>query len=365
MLDDPRLNRPAWRGRTNVDALTIACIERAEQMVGHEFVVTQGSYQAGHGDENSAGTHDLGGVVDLRWCGHPGCVLALRKAGMIATWHRTPAQGPWPHHIHAVVRDHPHQAASAQRQTGAVMAGRNGLVNNGPDDGPQLSPWPRPVWPWPPPTADPLDVVVFNAASAMPSDRSSLAGRILASARSKGDLLIGCECDDLEPDQVRQILGTAWWFRHRQADVRDGGFIAGRRDRTRPSNTRSVFGAPASPVNAERHVLLVDVEVDDAAWLRGVGAFHVPRWREGGQQAAEIMVRNTRDLTAALLGGDLNIRRTAVRNRYPNRAVRSTEVLHLLGDRSKVELGPARPFNLLAGTDADDHPGLRVRVTLK
>ena len=147
-MPDPRLARPTWRGRTNVDALTIACIEHAEEIGGHEFTVTQGSYQSGGGDPLSAGTHDLGGVVDLRWCGHGYCILALRQAGM-AAWHRTPAQGPWPDHIHAVVIGHPDLADSALRQVGAYLDGRNGLANNGPDDGPRPNPIARPVWPWP------------------------------------------------------------------------------------------------------------------------------------------------------------------------------------------------------------------------
>jgi len=146
---DPRLERRAWRGRTNVDALTRACIEHAESIAGHEFTITQGSYQGGAGDVNSAGTHDGGGVVDLRWCGHAKCVKALRKAGMFA-WHRTPAQGPWPHHIHAGVIGHPRLAAGAKAQESAYLQGRNGLKNNGADDGPQLKPIPRPVWPYPP-----------------------------------------------------------------------------------------------------------------------------------------------------------------------------------------------------------------------
>lgn len=145
-MTDPRLARPLWRGRTNVDALTVAAIEHAERIGGHEFVVTQGSYQAGAGDPNSAGTHDRGGVVDLRWCGHAGCILALRKAGMFA-WHRTPAQGPWPDHIHAGVMGHPLLASGAALQQASYQAGRNGLAGNGPDDGPRLSPIPRPVWP--------------------------------------------------------------------------------------------------------------------------------------------------------------------------------------------------------------------------
>ena len=156
MSTDPRLARPEWRGRTNVDALTIACIEHAEQIallrtpqLAHQFVVTQGSYQAGHGDPKSAGTHDLGGVVDLRWCGHVTCIRALREAGF-AAWHRTPPQGDWPDHIHAVVIGHPMLANVAEEQVDDYLIGRNGLAHSGLDDGPRLSPIPRPVWPWPP-----------------------------------------------------------------------------------------------------------------------------------------------------------------------------------------------------------------------
>lgn len=155
-MTDARLARPMWRGRTNVDALTVACIEHAEQIVrqdrpdiAHPFFVTQGSYQAGAGDPKSAGTHDRGGVVDLRWCGHTYCLRALRMAGM-AAWHRTPKQGPWPDHIHAVVIGHPLLANLADEQVDDYLVGRNGLAHSAPDDGPRLSPIPRPVWPWPP-----------------------------------------------------------------------------------------------------------------------------------------------------------------------------------------------------------------------
>lgn len=154
-MTDPRLARPLWRGRTNVDALTIACIEHAEAImrrahpqIAHLFDITQGSYQAGSGDPNSAGTHDEGGVADAAWCGHVECVWALRKAGMFAS-HRTPEQGPWPHHIHAVVVGHPLLAPLAADQVDDYLAGRNGLAGHAPDDGPRITPIPRPVWPWP------------------------------------------------------------------------------------------------------------------------------------------------------------------------------------------------------------------------
>jgi hypothetical protein len=144
-----------WRGRTNVDALTISCIEHAEAIVrvhapaiAHQFVVTQGSYQGDAGDPDSAGTHALGGAVDLEWCGHPACYIALREAGMFM-WHRTPEQGDWGHHFHGAPLDHPFMAAALARQQAAYLNRRNGLRSNGPDDGPRLDPIPRPVWPWP------------------------------------------------------------------------------------------------------------------------------------------------------------------------------------------------------------------------
>ncbi len=145
-MPDDRLDRPYWRGRTNVDAITINGVERAERISGHEFVVTQGSYQSGGGEPLSAGTHDLGGVVDLRWCGHISCIKALREAGF-AAWHRTPAQGPWPDHIHAVGIGHPYLAPVAARQVESYRAGRNGLASNGADDGPRIDPIPSLQWP--------------------------------------------------------------------------------------------------------------------------------------------------------------------------------------------------------------------------
>lgn len=143
-MSDPRLARPLWRGRTNLDALTIAALEYAEKIAGKQFVVTQGSYQSSVAA--SAGTHDRGGAVDLRWStvGNSG-VLALRKAGF-AAWHRTPAQGGWVDHVHAVLVGHPDLAPSAARQVTAYRNGRNGLANNGPDDGPRLNPIPIYRW---------------------------------------------------------------------------------------------------------------------------------------------------------------------------------------------------------------------------
>lgn len=151
-MTDPRLARPNWRGRTNVDALTIAALKHAEEMLGYELAITQGSYQGSVAA--SAGTHDKGGALDLSTRGMTSAqktrvVLCLRRAGF-AAWLRKPSQGPWKEHIHAVVIGHPLLAPAAARQVTAYLARRNGLANNGPDDGPRLDPIPRPVWPWSP-----------------------------------------------------------------------------------------------------------------------------------------------------------------------------------------------------------------------
>lgn len=153
-MTDARLERPLWRGRTNVDAYTIAWVEHAEDVVrrnwpeiAHSFNVTQGSYQGDGGDPNSGTTHRLGGVVDLSWCGHDNCLWALRIAGGFA-WHRTPDQGNWPHHIHGGPRLHPFQDDALHRQELSYDADGNGL--GGADDFRRPNPIPDPVWPWPP-----------------------------------------------------------------------------------------------------------------------------------------------------------------------------------------------------------------------
>lgn len=61
-------------------------------------------------------------------------LTALREAGLIA-WLRTPAQG-FDEHIHFVELASKTLAPSAARQVTAYLAGRNGLKDNNPDDGP-------------------------------------------------------------------------------------------------------------------------------------------------------------------------------------------------------------------------------------
>ena len=95
--------------------------------------VTQGGYNRG-GVAASAGTHDGGGVIDTGQ--YSDAALRVWRSWGVITWHRTPAQG-FSHHAHGVWHDCPHQSAGAQAQVDAYFAGRNGLANNGRDDGPR------------------------------------------------------------------------------------------------------------------------------------------------------------------------------------------------------------------------------------
>lgn len=128
-------------GGETVNARTDAMLTEAEQRLGLAFELDQGSYNPG-GDPTSAGTHDGGGVVDLavRDLSDPDeAVEVLRTVGF-AAWYRTPAQGDWPAHIHAVAISDPDLAGPAQHQVGDYYLGRNGLADEGPDDGPQVTP---------------------------------------------------------------------------------------------------------------------------------------------------------------------------------------------------------------------------------
>jgi hypothetical protein len=105
------------------------------------LVVEQGSYNPG-GDPTSAGTHDGGGAVDLRVTGmttqtRTDVVRTLRTVGF-AAWLRSPAQGDWPWHIHAVVISDTDLSTHAQHQAGDYCLGLNGLSGRGPDDGPRV-----------------------------------------------------------------------------------------------------------------------------------------------------------------------------------------------------------------------------------
>ncbi|GAB3463751.1 peptidoglycan-binding domain-containing protein [Kineococcus endophyticus] len=136
----------ATGGRTTVqgfacNARTLAMLQAARRRAAVPVVVEQGSYSPG-ADPTSAGTHDGGGALDLDAEGltpaqRRALVTALREVGF-AAWLRTPAQGRWPLHVHAVAVSDPDLSRPAADQVGDYHEGRNGLANGAPDDGPAV-----------------------------------------------------------------------------------------------------------------------------------------------------------------------------------------------------------------------------------
>jgi peptidoglycan hydrolase-like protein with peptidoglycan-binding domain len=137
--------RVTYHGAT-MNTRTKAMLVEAERLLGRDLVITQGSYRPG-GDPSSAGTHDGGGALDISVSGmstatQTEVVRRLRQVGF-AAWRRTPAQGDWGPHIHAMAVSDTDQSPAAQHQSGDYYLGRNGLANREPDDGPQV---PKVTW---------------------------------------------------------------------------------------------------------------------------------------------------------------------------------------------------------------------------
>jgi peptidoglycan hydrolase-like protein with peptidoglycan-binding domain len=133
--------RLTYHGAT-MNTRTKAMLVKAEDVLGRQLGITQGSYNPG-GDPDSAGTHDGGGVLDISVSGmtestQTTVVRRLREVGF-AAWRRTPSQGDWGFHIHAVAISDTDQSPAAQHQAGDYYLGLNGLANKGPDDGPQVT----------------------------------------------------------------------------------------------------------------------------------------------------------------------------------------------------------------------------------
>lgn len=126
-----------------MNARTKAMLLAAERLLGRQFSVTQGSYSPGE-DPTSAGTHDGGGALDLAVDGltsaqRTSAVRRLRQVGF-AAWLRTPSQGSWPYHIHAIALADTDLSTPARNQAGDYYLGFNGLADRGPDDGPAVDP---------------------------------------------------------------------------------------------------------------------------------------------------------------------------------------------------------------------------------
>jgi hypothetical protein len=125
-------------GGKRVDTRTRSMLAAADAKVAWSLTVTQGSYTSSN--DASAGTHAGGGAVDVsvngldndqRWQ----TVKALRTVGF-AAWLRTPSQGHWPYHIHAIAVSDPDLSESARNQVHDYYFGKNGLKSHRPDDTP-------------------------------------------------------------------------------------------------------------------------------------------------------------------------------------------------------------------------------------
>lgn len=125
-----------------INKRTQRMLTEAQSRLGARLVLEQGSYNPG-GDPTSAGTHDGGGVVDISvksmsTTTRAQVVRQLRKVGF-AAWLRSPAQGNWPWHIHAVAISDTDLSSQAQHQVGDYYLGKNGLANQAADDGPRVT----------------------------------------------------------------------------------------------------------------------------------------------------------------------------------------------------------------------------------
>jgi hypothetical protein len=130
--------RIRWRGK-QLNKRTVAMIQAAEKLARFQFTIVQGSYNSG-GVAASAGTHDGGGAIDvaadqLNAAQRKAVVLALRQVGF-AAWLRTPAQGNWPYHVHAIAVGDKDLSRGAAHQVAEYRRCKNGLANRGKDDGP-------------------------------------------------------------------------------------------------------------------------------------------------------------------------------------------------------------------------------------
>lgn len=114
----------SYRG-VRLNSRTIQMLNNAERILGAAFHITQGSYSRRVAASGS--THAGGGAMDTNGPrGWNTAVAALRRAGF-AAWHRTPAQGPWNHHIHSIAIGDSSASPAAKAQVRSFLRGGNGL----------------------------------------------------------------------------------------------------------------------------------------------------------------------------------------------------------------------------------------------
>ncbi len=118
---------------------TLDMFREVERLLGRKITIVQGSYRAGKGAEASAGTHDKGGVIDVRtWdmtVAQRNLMIEYARQVGFAAWYRTKKQGFDPHsHWVAIGDEELHY--TAEDQVEQYLAGKNGLKGRGKDDGP-------------------------------------------------------------------------------------------------------------------------------------------------------------------------------------------------------------------------------------
>lgn len=152
------MTRVEINGET-VSARTLWMLQLAQHLYGGPgsmLRVVQGSYEPGL--EESFGTHDGGGAVDISirnpanldevlWDEAPKMVAALRQAGFAAWYRPTGALGPGSGaHIHAIAVGDPDLSASARSQLDGpegYFRGLDGLIAE--YGGPHADPYGGPV----------------------------------------------------------------------------------------------------------------------------------------------------------------------------------------------------------------------------
>lgn len=118
--------RVTYHGHT-VNLRTRAMLQQAEDYLGYELTILQGSYH--HGVGASAGTHDGGGAVDLAPADAANKVRVLRMVGF-AAWHRAPIRGVWSEHVHAIAIKDKEMSYAASKQIQDYYAHLDGLAGH-------------------------------------------------------------------------------------------------------------------------------------------------------------------------------------------------------------------------------------------
>lgn len=114
-----------------INKRTQAMVDMVEYRLGFNLTMVQGSYNTA--TSASAGTHDGGGVIDMRtWdlteTRRNQALAVARQVGFYA-WYRTAAQGFDPH-MHWVAKGDAQLSPAAKQQAKDAEAGYNGLASH-------------------------------------------------------------------------------------------------------------------------------------------------------------------------------------------------------------------------------------------